>query len=418
MKYRKPRVADNPIQVQPEKKEHPRLRKMIAWMVCVFLLLIIGVMVFASIFPTNNLLKVPGNVVAGTVAPIQNIFSSITNTVVGYFRTLKLRSNLEFEYNRVVSELEQARYQAMRVEELERDLAVYKDIADEMSFNEAMNPIACRVIGRGESNNYFSVFTINKGSNDGIENFMAVTTSEALVGYTYDVKANSASVRSIIDSEAKVPGLIQLSRDQGIVSGALGEDGTPTCRMLYQEGTLPRPGDMVVTSGVGSVTLDLAFPRGIPIGTVRESTRGMDSNKQYIVIEPIVDFQHIENVIVLRYKPDAIAVEDRGNASASSSSFVPLDSPRPLPSLIMGDTVITFGTPTPSPDPNATPSPTPSPTPTPRPIITVPPSNDSIEYQVPNSGTSETQTPQQATNPPTPSPTPTFSLDNLTVEGD
>ena len=75
---------------------------------------------------------------------------------------------------------------------------------------------------------------------------------------------------------------------------------------LLPEDNLPRPGDLVVTSGVG-----LSFPKGIPIGIVRESTRGMDANKQYIILEPRVDFQHLEYVIVLRYKPQAAEVEGR-----------------------------------------------------------------------------------------------------------
>ena len=56
---------------------------------------------------------------------------------------------------------------------------------------------------------------------------------------------------------------------------------------------------MVVTSGIG-----LQLPKGIPIGTVRESTRGLEDNKQFIVIEPIADFDHIEYVIVYRYRPN------------------------------------------------------------------------------------------------------------------
>ncbi len=425
MRLRKPRAQDNPIQVQPEKKERPALRKVVAWLVCGFLLLVIGIMVFASIpdFSDNKLLQVPGTVVADTVAPVQNIFSSVTNAVVGYLRTLKLRSNLEYEYNRVVAENVQLVYQAMLAEDQKVELAALKNLGDEMAANDAMNPIRCTVIGK-DTGNYFSVFDIDKGSNDGIEDFMAVTTNGAMVGYTYNVTANRSKVLSIIDSQAKIPGLIQTSRDQGMVQGTLGDNGQPMCRMYYLPDNLPRPGDLVVTSGVGTSEADsseirIAFPKGIPIGTVRESTRSLDANKQYIVVEPKADFRHIEYVIVLRYKPDAEAIEKRENTSAVSG-LVPLDSPRPVPDLQMGETIIHFGSPTPSPDPNATPTPTPSPTPTPTPVPTEtpPPAGDGLEYQVPDSLVEETATPPLPTNPPTPSPTPTFSLDDLTVEGD
>ena len=379
--------------------------------------MIIGIMIFASIFPTVNLLQAPGDVVANAVTPVQNIFSSVTNAVVGYLRTLKLRGNLEYEYNRVKAENDQLIYQAMLVDELQAQLSTFKDLSEEVTANVAMNPIVCTVIGR-DGNNYFSVFTINKGSNDGIEDYMAVTMSGALVGFTYNVTANSALVRSVIDSQASIPGLIESSRDQGMISGTLGVNGEPMCRMFYLQDSLPRPGDLVVTSGVGSadIKVKLAFPKGIPIGRVRESTRGMDANKQYIVVEPLIDFQHIEYVIVLRYRPDATAVEKREDASVVNG-FIPLDTARPLPTLQIGDTIIQFGTPTPTPDPNATSTPMPTPSPTSRPTLTLPPSGNNLEYQVPDSMNQPTTVPP-STLPPTPSPTPTFSLDQFTVEGD
>ena len=175
---------------------------------------------------------------------------------------------------------------------------------------------------------------------------MAVTISGALVGYTETVKDTESTVRTIIDSEASIAGLIQSSRDQGTVRGTLGIDGQAMCRMYYlPDDHLPRPGDVVVTSGVG-----MSFPKGIPIGTVRESTRGMESNKQYIVVEPRVDFEHLEYVIVLRYQPTAEAVQGRSSTS-SYSEYVPLATARPMPTLRIGSTTRFGETPAPTEEP-------------------------------------------------------------------
>ena len=391
-----------------------------AWLVCGFLLFMIGIMVFASIFPKNSLLQVPGTVLADTVTPVQNIFSSVTNAVVGYLRTLKYRSNLEYENNRLRAENTQLSYDAMLVEALKAKLAAYEDLDSEVLANAAMNPVMCTVIGR-EPGNYFSVFVINKGLSDSIEDNMAVTMNGALIGYTYNVTANRSKVLSIIDSQARIPGLIQTSRDQGMVKGTLGIDGQPMCRMYYSD-NLPRPGDMVVTSGMGSIDengfIRIAFPKGIPIGTVRESTRGLDAGKQYIVVEPKADFQHIEYVIVLRYKPEAEAIEKRENTSAVKD-LVPLITDRPLPQLEIGGNIIQMGTPSPAPDPNVTPSPalTPSSTSAMAAVKTPQPEGNSLEYKVPE-GTAEESAVPPPTAPPSPSPTPAFSMDQLTVEGD
>ena len=414
MKKRR-KSAPSPVEEKRERKEVPGgLRRVLLVAITVVIMLLLGVMVLYRVIPgAPDMLSQPESLVAKIITPIQSAFSSVTESIAGYMRTLKLRANLEAEYNSLRAENEQLVYKAMRADELEYQLAQYKDIYDEMSANEKMNPIACTVIGKGDGN-YFSTFTINRGSRDGIEDYMAVTISGALVGYTENVTATKSQVRTIIDSEASIAALIQSSRDQGTVRGTLGVDGKPMCRMYYlPDDHLPRPGDTVVTSGVG-----MSFPKGIPIGTVRESTRGMESNKQYIVVEPLADFEHIEYVIVLRYKPAAEAVQGR-ESTAAYNEFVPLVTARPMPTLRLGNTNVWGATATPAPEgeqtPSPSPSPTPSPTPSPSPTPLATISGPVYEYQVIPEGPTATPSPS-----PTPSPTPYITLtpDDMTYEED
>jgi len=229
----------------------------------------------------------------------------------------------------------------------------------------------------------------------------------SLVGYTYNVTATKSNVRTIIDSEASIAALISTTRYQGTVRGTLGINGEPMCRMYYlPEENLPRPGDMIVTSGVG-----MAFPKGIPIGTVRESTRGMESNKQFIVVEPQADFLRIEYVIVLRYIPDAQDVENQGSDS-TEPFFVPLYTPLPVPTIQIGNDFYQLApTPEPTPEPeqpgetdrSATPQPTRTP-------------GSSYEYQIPSGN--QTENTYGYTLAPTATPTPTPVPLNLSVEED
>lgn len=369
----------------------------------------------------NAMLDVPEDTVATIMTPIQNGFSIVVSWISDYLYTLKLRSRLELEYNNLRQENEQLVYQAMLAQELQQKLSVYENLFDEISLNESMNPLVATVIGR-TSGNYFSVFTINKGSNDGVQEFMAVTMDGALVGYTYNVTSNSCDVRTIIDSEASIAGLISTSRDQGTVRGTLGVDGQAMCRMYYlPEDHLPRPGDLVVTSGVG-----MSFPKGIPIGTVRESTRGMESNKQYIVVQPSADFEHIEYVIVLRYQPAAEAVEER-SSSNDSLTYTPLDTVMPIPTIQIGSDFYQLApTPTPTPEPSIDPDATPDPNATPGPSDgdyttispgpSTTPSSNAYQYQIPSS--QQTDNSYGFTLAPTATPTPTPPPLDLSVEED
>ena len=406
--------AKEPKQERRKNKDHPShriLRRVITIVVVLALMGLAGVHILGLV-TGNSLLSIPEDKVASVLTPLQTGFSTVVDSVVNYLYKLKLRANLEISYNELKDENQQLVYQAMLADELEYKLSVYEDLYGEISVNESLNPLVATVIDR-ESGNYFSVFAINKGSNDGVEDFMAVTMDGALVGYTYNVSETKSSVRTIIDSEASIAALISSTRDQGTVRGTLGVDGTAMCRMYYlPDDHLPRPGDMVVTSGVG-----MSFPKGIPIGTVRESTRGMESNKSYIVVEPTVDFEHIEYVIVLRYQPDAEAVEAR-TSSSDTISFTPLETAKPIPTIQIGSDFYQL-----APTPEPTVSPTPSPingssllnTLSPEATVTLNPGSN-IEYQVPagqNTGNSYGFT-LAPTDSPTPSPPP---LD-ISVEDD
>ena len=384
------------------RRAHPVLRGFILTVITLLLLLTAASFVLHRVLPDYEVLGAPESAVSTFLTPVQSFFSGLTESVAGYFRTLKLRANIETEYNALRAENEQLVYKAMLAEELQQTLLQYEDLSDEIAANANMRPIVATVIGRSDSN-YFATMTINKGTEDGVEDYMAVTISGALVGYTESTQPHKATVRTVIDSDASIAALIQSSRDQGTVRGTLGIDGQPLCRMYYlPDDNLPRPGDLVVTSGVG-----LSFPKGIPIGVVRESTRGMDANKQYIVLEPQVDFQHLEYVIVLRYKPQAEAVEGRENGR-TDVSLVPLESARPSP-VVPQIASSLFDSPTPVPeDSQETPTPSPEPTETPAPTNTVAPatpdapSETPLEYQVVNLHGDPTPTPS-----PTPGPTAT-----------
>ncbi len=383
---------------QKQKKSHPILRTILIWTVSVILLGIIGIMALArTMYQDSSLLTIPENTVSSLVTPVQTWFSGIVQSISDYFYMVRLRSNWETEYNRVVSENMEYAQLVARNAELEKQISQFTNMQEEIATNVNMNPLAAQVIAR-EQGTYFSVFTVNKGSRDGVEEYMAVTISGALVGYTENVYESSCTVRTIIDSDASIAALIQSSRDQGIVSGTLGVDGTALCRMYYlPDDSLPRPGDQVVTSGVG-----FSFPKGIPIGTVRESTRGIDGNKQYVVIEPQADFEHLEYVIILRYKPEAEAIEGR-EANSVLTEYVPLVTARPYPTLKIGSTTMFGATATPTEVPSVTPSPTPSPTPTASPTPSPEPTPRGTVYEYNSTLLSPTATPSPS---PTPSPTP------------
>ena len=313
-----------------KKKKNPeafhRIRTLIFAFVVIVLLSVIGTMVASHLLPEYAILDLPRKAIATVMKPIQDYFSTGTGWLVNYVRRLKLRSNIEYEYEQLYEKYDELLSETMMMNELQQQLNEYRELADEMETHSQFNGVPAKVIAT-DSTNYFSVLQINVGKKQGVQDYMAVVKAGGLVGYTYEVTDTTAKVQTIINSDTSIPALIESTRYQGTIKGTLGINGEPTCRMYYlSEDHLPRQGDTVVTSGVG-----VEFPKGIPIGIVRESTRGMEEGKSYVVIEPIVDFERIEYVIVYRYMPTY--AEKAENREESDIIYTGLPTARPVPTF-------------------------------------------------------------------------------------
>ncbi len=425
-KTRKPGAKKNSRKKKKKSKSDEKrsfLRTMMIVLICGLLFIMTGAMV-ASSFISSSWLALPRRIVSTVMTPVQRVFSGFTDSVAEYLRMLKIRGNLEYEYNQLLIKLDQMANDQAIMEELRYENLSLQSLAREQDAHKDLDPIGARVIGK-VGNNYFSTLTLNVGSSQGVRDYMAVVSNGGLVGVTYNTKENECNVRCIIDSDCTVAGLVRSSRDQGSVKGTLGSTGEAMCRMYYlPDNSLPRPNDEVVTSGVG-----LEFPRGIPIGYVRESTRGMEDNKSYVVLEPVVDFQHLEFVTVYRYRPPyAESAQARTNAS-QNITLEPHETERPVPEFqqenasdFMGGTK---AGPSDSPDSGesgvtAAPGATalPGATPTPKPDISGTQLPPTLEYvAVDMSGATPSPTPRP-TFTPTPSPVPTPDPGALTVEDD
>jgi len=387
--------------------------------VCVFVFLMVALMIVSN-FVSHPILNIPRRIVTAVVTPVQRLFSGLTESVAGYLRTLKIRGNLEYEYEQLTILLDDYANQIAINEELRKINEELYDQLDEHQRKRAMNPLNATVIGH-DSGNYFSTLTLDVGTADGVEDYMAVVHHGGLVGVTYNTRAHECQVRCIINSDCTVAALVQSSRDQGSVKGTLGVNGEAMCRMYYlPDNSLPRPGDMVVTSGVG-----LEFPKGINIGVIRESTRGMEDNKSYVVLEPVVDFQHLEYVTVYRYKPTYAEAAQQRDTTANEIILERLTTARPVPTFQvegMSDFLFSSSPETQTAEATATPEPTPAPTATPRvtatpdPNATPHPTN--IDYSQLGDDLNTPGPTARPTFTPTPSPVPTQDPGSMTVEDD
>ena len=332
-----------------KNNKHPFLYALIRRGIILILLVVMGFMFYEQYSGANLMIK---STLSRFITPLQSFVSQATQGISDYLYRVKLRSNIEYEYNQLKAQNDELVLRSLLYEELEEENAQLRALLGEYDERAEMNPVLARVIAR-ESGNYFSTFTINKGKKDGVDTQMAVITSAGLIGYTYEVFDSISKVITVIDDQASLAALIESSRDQGAVKGTLGSTGEPLCRMYYLSAdSVPRPGDRVITSGVG-----VSFPKGLLIGYVRESTRAIEDNKHYIVVEPAADFEHIENVLVLRYYAEVEEMPD--NYDNTEVIIAPIATARPQ--AVIEEERLNASTPVPLPDAPGRATPTPAP---------------------------------------------------------
>ena len=77
--------------------------------------------------------------------------------------------------------------------------------------------------------------------------------------------------------------------------GSTQSDGMETVSAVPDVDEEAGAGDNVLTSG-----LDGVFPKGLPVGTVTQISRQTSGLSQYVVVTPYADFEHIEEVLLLK----------------------------------------------------------------------------------------------------------------------
>ena len=163
--------------------------------------------------------------------------------------------------------------------------------------------VAANVIGKG-SGNWFHSFTIDKGSKDGVETGRNVMAGSGLVGIVSEVGPHYAVVTSIISDTSKVSSMVVTTSDNLIVNGSLqkmNESMTIEFGSLNDRDNKVEVGDPVVTSYVS-----YDYQQGILIGYISEITTDSNNLTRSGTITPAVDFEHIEEVLVILNKKQKI----------------------------------------------------------------------------------------------------------------
>lgn len=261
-------------------------------LVTIALLVVIGVSANKSskLNWLSNILSVP-------LKPVQGFFTSAGREIEDFFAYFQDIDVLREENEALKAEVEELRRQnreyselKAKNEELRRALNLKAEFADYTI--TGANIIAV------EPGNWFSVFKVDVGEQDGIRaDFPVVTGSRGLVGRVVDTDKSTSNIQTIIDEESAVSGWIaKPGGGHAIVKGDLELKEEGLCKLIYIPIEVDiEVGDIVETSGVGGI-----YPKGIEIGKVIEVRKTNSELGRYAIIQPTADFRRLDEVFILK----------------------------------------------------------------------------------------------------------------------
>jgi rod shape-determining protein MreC len=155
--------------------------------------------------------------------------------------------------------------------------------------------LAAEVVASDPSDHFRTVI-INKGTKDGVTTNKPVVHPQGVVGRIIWASPHYAKVLLLTDPNSGADVIVQRSRARGVVQG-MDKD---RLRLKYvQRAQDVAVGDRIITSGVAGV-----FPPGILIGEVRKVDEEGRGIFQRVEVAPAVDFERLEEVVVLLYQRD------------------------------------------------------------------------------------------------------------------
>lgn len=267
---------------------------------------------------TKNISGGPLNSVAGYVfIPMQKGINSVGTWVTQKTDSLKNLKSVTKENKALQAKVDKLTQELNTIKLEQYDLDNYRKLLDLDQKYPSYKKVAANVIGKS-SGNWFNIFIIDKGSKDGIQKDMNVIAGTGLVGIVTEVGPNYAKVKSIIDDTSKMTGMDLNTSDNCTVIGNLekmNQNQEIDFNGLRDSDNQVQAGDQIVTSYVSDKYL-----QGILIGYIKDVKTNANNITKSGTITPVVDFEHLQEVLVILDKKQSVDSNSSSEASKDVST--------------------------------------------------------------------------------------------------
>lgn len=276
---------------------HPKILYICLSVLCVLLVLL-------SFKFTDRFAGVKATV-GNIVTPMQKGINSVGRYISDKMDLLSSKESMLAENEELRKKLNSLSYDNKILARENSELESYRELYKLDKAYPDYPKVAARVISR-DGNNWFHVFTIDKGKKDGIKVDMNVIAGNGLVGIVSEVGESYAKVRAIIDDKSNVSAMFQKTGETCIVKGNMESiyKGYIDIEMISNSAKVEQ-GDEVVTSHVSD-----KFLQGLSVGYVKDVISDSAAQTKTAHLVPAVNFDQLENVLVITKLKDNSEIED------------------------------------------------------------------------------------------------------------
>lgn len=145
------------------------------------------------------------------------------------------------------------------------------------------------------TDNWSKAFKVDKGSDDGIKKDMNVIAGGGLVGIVADVGKNYSIIKTVVEDNNSVSGMLIDTNDTCIVEGDIELSDSGLIKLTHFKSDITvRDGDKIVTSNISDKYL-----QGILIGYAKDVEPDSNNLTQSGYIVPAVDFNNLQEVLII-----------------------------------------------------------------------------------------------------------------------
>lgn len=261
----------------------------------------------------------PLNTVFNAVAsPVQQALSAVGDWFSSLSENARSAEELRNENEQLRQQIDALRYENTLQEVQLTKYQELNDLYDLDSYYAEYPKTAAQIISTS-ANNWNASMTIDKGSVDGIQDYMPVLSGDGLFGHVETVYRHYSKIVSILSEDSYVHGEVLRSGDHVGVEGDITLEQDELCKIEFYIGqTDIAVGDEIVTSSLSDI-----YPPGIRIGEITEIEEAGDGVTGIAYLRPDADVKNISYILIITdqvEKPDTSEESELENSSAENSS--------------------------------------------------------------------------------------------------